>query len=76
MKVKSVLCLAALVALTTPAQSRPPAYLGGQSAHDRITQLTSQVHWNTSLAQAEGSAREQGKLVFWVHMLGNISGGT
>lgn len=76
MKLKAGICLAALLALANPVQSRPPAYLGGQSAHDRITQLTSQVHWFTSLAQAEGTAREQGKMVFWVHMLGNINGGT
>lgn len=77
MKAKSAITLAALLGLLfTPAQSRAPAYLNGQTAHDRITALTSQVHWNTSLGQAEQQAREQGKLVLWVHMLGNISGAT
>lgn len=76
MRAKTAISLAALLALCAPAQSRSPAYLGGQTAHDRITQLTSQMHWYTSLAQAQTNAREQGKLILWVHMLGNISGAT
>ncbi|MBI2809542.1 MAG: hypothetical protein HYX67_01745, partial [Candidatus Melainabacteria bacterium] len=67
MKSKSALCLAALLALCAPAQSRQPAYLDGQLAHDRITSMTSELHWNESLGQVEQSAREQGKMVFWVH---------
>lgn len=76
MKIRAALCLASIVALAAPVQSKTPNFLGGQTAHDRITQLTSQVQWYNSLGQAEGTARQQGKLVFWVHMLGNISGGT
>jgi hypothetical protein len=76
MKVKSAICLAALLSLLTPAQSNPPNFLGGQTAHDRVTALTSTLHWHNSIGQAETNAREQGKLVFWVHMLGSISGAT
>lgn len=76
MKSKVALCLAALMALFVPAQSRQPAYLGGQTAHDRITAMASELHWNQSLGQVEQSAREQGKMVFWVHMLGSMTGAT
>jgi hypothetical protein len=34
------------------------------------------IRWYTSLDEAEAEARKQGKLVFWLHMLGTIDGAT
>lgn len=76
MKSKAALMLASLLALCAPAQSRQPAYLSGQTAHDRITAMAGTLRWNQSLGQVEQSAREQGKMVFWVHMLGSMTGAT
>jgi len=76
MKVKTSLLLASAILLAMPAESRAPAYLSGQVAHDRITYLTGNLNWYTSLGQAEESARQQGKLIFWMQMLGDMRGGT
>jgi hypothetical protein len=34
------------------------------------------INWYTSLDQACAQARHDGKLVFWLHMLGSINGAT
>jgi hypothetical protein len=41
-----------------------------------VQNLTSDINWYTGLPQAEWEAQREGKLVFWVHMLGNLSGAT
>ena len=53
-----------------------PQLLSGQLSEERVAQLTTQIPWYRSLPDAERSANQQGKLIFWVHMLGSISGGT
>ena len=41
------------------------------------SKLTSKnINWLTSLEDAKTLAKQQGRLVFWVHMLGNIDGYT
>ncbi|PWU01070.1 MAG: hypothetical protein C5B53_03275 [Candidatus Melainabacteria bacterium] len=59
-----------------PAEPQALGLLSGQLAHDRVTKLTSQVHWHNSLYQAEDVARREGKMVLWLHMLGDIKGDT
>jgi len=34
------------------------------------------INWYTSLPDAEAEAKKEGKLVFWLHMLGTIDGAT
>ena len=34
------------------------------------------INWYTSLPDAEREAKKEGKLVFWLHMLGTIDGAT
>lgn len=70
-----------LVALSSgagPALAVPnaPKLIPGNVAHDQMTKLTSEIHWYQDLRQAESSARSQGKLVFWMHMLGHLDGAT
>lgn len=69
--------LAALLALTfcAPLQAKQ-VLLSGQVNHDRITQLTSSINWYHSLGQAESEATHQGKMIFWMHILGSLSGET
>ncbi len=50
--------------------------LPGEQNFHNVTELTSQIHWYTGLAQAEYQAQREGKLVFWLHMLGDLSGAT
>jgi hypothetical protein len=60
--------------LSLPAQAEK--VLEGQVCSQRVHELTSEIDWYKSLNKAEDAAREQGKLVFWVHMLGKIDGAT
>lgn len=68
------LCLTA--GLCLPAFSKAPMLIPGQVAHENVTHLNSEITWNRSLPAAEDEARREGKMVFWVHMLGSMSGAT
>ena len=50
--------------------------LEGQVCSARVHTLTSEIDWYKNLNKAEEAAQQQGKLVFWVHMLGKIDGAT
>jgi hypothetical protein len=59
-----------------PAEPQGLGLVSGQLAHDRIAKLTSQIYWHNSLYQAEDVAKRQGKMILWLHMLGDIKGDT
>jgi len=63
------------LALGLPALAAPQI-LDGNVSEERVAQLTSQINWYRSLPDAERSAQQQGKMIFWVHMLGSLNGGT
>jgi hypothetical protein len=69
------LLLAGTAALTQPAFSAKPV-LTGEICDTRVHQLTTQIEWYDNLHKAESEAQKQGKLVFWMHMLGHIDGAT
>ena len=48
----------------------------GIEASQRVNELTTEIPWYHSLGQAEAIARKQGKMVFWVQMLGDMAGAT
>jgi len=50
--------------------------MSGNVTESNVAQLTHQINWHPSLPQAEYEARRDGKMVFWMHMLGNLSGAT
>lgn len=62
--------------VNAPVKAQGLMLLPGQIAHDRVNKLTSNINWYSSLYQAEESARSQGKMVLWLHMLGNLKGET
>lgn len=68
--------LALACVLAVPAGLTRPRMVSGDDAQARVNNLTSEIRWYQSLDQAKAVAREQGKMVFWVHMLGNLSGAT
>jgi len=68
--------LAGSFLLALPVLPQGMGLLPGQIAHDRVTQLTAKMPWYSSLYQAEESALHQNKMIFWVHMLGDIRGAT
>ena len=54
----------------------PARDVGGDEAAAATQWLTTHVKWQSDLAQAEADAKKDGKLVFWVHMLGQMDGAT
>jgi hypothetical protein len=60
---------------STPTLAKP-ALLQGSVAQYNEMKVASEIPWHTSLYDAEMQARREGKLVFWVHMLGDIKGAT
>lgn len=45
----------------------------GETVQTRVRQLA-QLRWYSSLAKAKSAARQQRKLVLWIHALGRIDG--
>jgi hypothetical protein len=50
--------------------------LDGNVTTSRVENLMSEIQWTQNLGQAENTANRDGKMVFWVHMLGSMSGAT
>jgi len=67
----SLLALSISVSPTAAAD-----YASGEQNYHNLRDLTTQIDWHTGLPQAEWEAQRSGKLVFWVHMLGSLSGAT
>ena len=59
-----------------PADAKGMKIVPGSEAYSRVSQLTSDITWNHSLGQAEAAAKKQGKMIFWVQMLGDMAGAT
>lgn len=62
-------------ATTSPVATARQMVTGAQNT-ERTNRLTSEIRWHRSLAQAQEDARRDGKLIFWVNMLGTMSGAT
>jgi hypothetical protein len=67
---------AALTVAAFSPSSMAESVLNGQVAMCHIDRLTRDIHWYDSLDQAKETAKAQGKMIFWMHMLGTISGAT
>ena len=72
--------LAPMLSLLVAAAALPslsaPVIIDGKVSQERVYDLTKEIHWNTSLNQALMEAKREGKMVFWVHMLGDMTGAT
>jgi len=65
----------AVVALAPLAfGGNPPPKLPSQFVEKRVTKLTEQIHWLSSLDEAKELARKQKKPIFWLHALGDLDG--
>jgi hypothetical protein len=67
--------LVTMAMLALPAFGRP-LLMNGSVTQEHVNELTSEISWNTSLYNAEMEARRTGKMIFWVHMLGDMKGAT
>ena len=63
-------------ALLLPSAAQAQNVIPGAQAQQNVSRLLSQVPWTTSLEQAKAQAQKEGKLIFWVHMLGSLNGDT
>lgn len=75
--------IAAILLLAFACQSAVPTnaantrhLVTGSQNTERTNRLTSEIRWHRSVSQAEEDARREGKLVFWVNMLGSLAGAT
>ena len=48
----------------------------GQDVKRDVATLTTAISWKTSLTEAKELARKEGRMVFWMHMLGDLNGAT
>ena len=76
MKIAVSFLLALSLSLLTTQGYAAPFILSGEVAQHNVAELTSEIPWYTSLQQAEYAAQQQGKMIFWMHMLGSLSGAT
>ena len=53
-----------------------PGVIEGREARTNVDNLTQQVYWFSNLRDAEDSARQKGKPLLWLQMLGKIDGAT
>ena len=48
----------------------------GNDVKKDVATLTTKISWQTSLDAAKELARKEGKMIFWMHMLGDMNGAT
>jgi hypothetical protein len=68
--------LTILLSFPLPSSGEPPAVIPPSEASRQVHLLTHSIDWQTSVEDAKKLARTQSKLIFWVHMLGQIDGKT
>ncbi|HEY9757094.1 MAG TPA: hypothetical protein V6C97_18150 [Oculatellaceae cyanobacterium] len=69
-------CAAILMFLAAGGADAKMKLVSGIEASNRVGHLTSDITWYHSLPQAEAMAQKQGRMVFWVQMLGDMAGAT
>jgi hypothetical protein len=67
--------LSLMVVGSGPALGRPQL-LTGEVAKYNEEKVASEIPWTTNLYNAEMQAYREHKMVFWVHMLGDMKGAT
>lgn len=66
-----------IVSLLVPQDSNAKdALVKGDLQRRRVNKLLGNIQWHQSLAQAQADARSRGKMIFWVNILGKLSGNT
>jgi hypothetical protein len=69
--------LAALaLCLPFPASADNIVVVPAADANKQAYVTNKGINWYTSLEDAKAEAKKEGKLVFWLHMLGTIDGAT
>jgi hypothetical protein len=73
----SLVALALVLALSSGASADPKKrVVTGDVVAAQVATLTRTVAWHTSLPDALKEAKAKGKLVLWLHVKGELDGGT
>lgn len=64
------------IPITATAGTASKKMVSGDEAFARITKLTTEIPWYTSLDYAKKRAQQENKPIFWMHMLGPLNGKT
>jgi hypothetical protein len=88
-RLTTTLLLAAILAWCPPAPAQKKKMKANRPGNDpsknlvtgsrvaqKVTTLTKEVHWHTSLEEAKKVARAEQKAIFWLHALGDLEGET
>jgi hypothetical protein len=70
------LVLAAMSLLLLQSAAKAEKVLSGEVCSVQVHKLASDIEWYKHLDKAEEAAKEQGKLIVWIHMVGKIDGAT
>lgn len=70
------LALLLTTSLGIPCSAARMMIVPGEQAQQQTAKLTQDIHWFKNLNAAQSEARKEGKMVFWMHMLGQIDGTT
>lgn len=76
---RAILGLVVLVSLlfgVAPAAVRAESVVVSSEASRNAHLVNKGVKWHTQLEEAQTQAKKDGKLVFWLHMLGTMDGAT
>tara|TARA_Y100001978_G_scaffold48810_1_gene43917 strand:- start:257 stop:538 length:282 start_codon:yes stop_codon:yes gene_type:complete len=66
----------AILLLCCSPLSAKDALVKGDLQRQRVNKLLGTIQWHKSLAQAQADARSRGKMIFWVNILGKLTGDT
>jgi hypothetical protein len=79
-RIQTVLTAATIMALGVATSTVMPAWaekvLEGEVCSANVHKLTTEIDWYKNLHKAEDAAGKDGKMIFWVHMVGKIDGAT
>lgn len=64
------------VGFAVPANAEKLSFMVGSEARKENYQVNRRINWRNNLDEAEQEAAKNGKLIFWVHMLGSMDGKT
>ena len=68
--------LTLLLTTSLAAQGQKGRRITPEEAQANAIRTIHEIRWQPSLETALATARREGKLVFWMHMLGRIDGDT
>jgi hypothetical protein len=67
---------ASMLLSAVPVSAENMSVLMSEDARRNAHVVNKGIKWHTSLEEAQAQAKKEGKMIFWMHMLGTIDGAT